>query len=1312
MGGAQQTVMGSLALEWSRQLERLRIGPAIGARANPNLYDASIGLGVLARVFLLRDVFHTEITRDQQLGGKPAPKRDAWLLNIERPLHAEVLFKAAALAPDASAWEDEARHARALLNDATWRQSLCDGFVSADHTVRGLNSWFMEHYEVRLPGARMTSELLFGTRFFGSTAIDNFIAFVRTGVHRPGVNRTLLDRQFQPGGRLADESRYQHEDLDPDDAIQMREIVQRLSGPRNSSRPIVAMTCVGAPRHLTLLADHILQLLGRAHQNVCYVPVHRQLDDLGVEAGGFDSIVDVLHKFAQGFFDIETGDPQRVTSAVAATRSHSLRLVPMPSDDELTRKLDDIRAFCARTPTVFVFDGYRHSQGPYSAIADFVSDEPITRLLRYLVHPDAGDYPLQSVRSFAATHFLLVGDDVPQWARKHLLARYEFRFEGKLKQQFCLRTVQRSQRLAPAYTVTHAARAGADTTADEAAQLSARRYWLLERIAKEARFTFAENYFEAVAYMVLHVPDEAIGALESYVPLSDFHERLFDAYWDGFGVKPWARIFLSALAVSHTGLREGSAGQLLDTCVKHFCNRGAFPESFRSVSVETFREFIHAASATGAGIVNRFPRGADDRLSDQTAHAAQTFSAWTDAHLWAAAERPVSFVLRSRRFRLQVLRRQSRPVTVAVSRMLAEICLQSHRMLCVELPPAARRQRRARRWLTEVLCYGMNSLELDRRGTGKNEHEHEHEHDIGEVGVGVGRKTRTLPEYTLGEIPAHPIAAYGFLYFTIFKELLCGGNIASIGRESGDGELELELLRFCGNPSVGAGQRDGLPSGASAQRWTSQVVRRLLQDADGANTNAVAASARRVASGRRAQDAVVQHLLEYCRAARRASRPKLLYEALRAISDNFAPERLSLSHQLAVLKFDIDLRALDSEGTFAAPLERLMVRQVPRAIAASHGGDIRQSASRLRRAVLALWREAADCMEGIVYGDARFNVDELDGIVERAFAEIDAAIQVEALLPDAIALLARAAIAQQARAVRAIEAGQLPLATRHSGSALCAFWLLKIVGARRQMRNPTAAPARVGWQVAESYLSLVAEVKLMLRRLRSFTPGATKTEWLERRLHRTARSTLDTFLREQGGDHADHIVALILESKFVRHFGARAATLMRHPDRGAPTKDMRLAPLLSAYKWLRQAEREVLDFTARPSLRVMLCEERVYLATEILDRAALATPREGPDIAVRPLPPSASRRLYPFLDLIEHDLRQLRAYCDFIDERDDASPALGEAWHRTHERCRLKVSEALDRWFDINAISSYDAQWNEAVRDARVTSSTAHKAIA
>lgn len=1250
-----------LALEWSDLLERLHAGSQARMPANPYLYDPSCGLGVLARVVLLREVFYDEVCREHVACGQQPPAREPWLLNIERPFHAEVLFKASTLSASPEAWQ-EARHAIPLLQDPAWRQALCEGFTCAGNAVRGLNHWFDDEYEHRLPDGKVTPEMVFDTRFFGSTAIDNFVSFVRTGQHRPGVNRSMLDRQFRADGRLSGRHRYRLDELEASDAASVRRIVDTLTAPNNDGRPLVAVTCVGAPRHLTRIIDLVLQQL-KGDKSVCYVPIHRQIDDFGAEAGGFDSIVEILHRFAQGRFDLEGG--------ASAT------------DRDLRRKLDEIRAFCARVPTVFVLDGYRHSPGPYAAIADFVADEPVTRLLRQLLHPNPGAGFPSSVRPFAGTFLLVVGDEVPAWARTQLHAEYRFSFDGRLKREFAGTVVEDAQ---AAEAESRAATRPAARETQEQRELRERRRQLLHRVAREATFDFAENYFEAFAYMVCNVDD--VSPLEPYATAGDLHERVFDAWWEGLGQsQPWVRVFLSALAISHTGLREGSAGQLLDTFVKHFCGRDSVHGDFRAVSVETFRAFVNGARANGAGILNEFPGASEDRLADQTGHAAQTFSAWTDGHLWAAPEAPRAFALRSRRFRRQVLRRTARADTVAIARLLAEICLQSYRMLCVGLPPAARRESRARRWLTEVVYYGMNSLELDRQGP-----------------PGAAPVRRVLPRFTLGEIPSHPVSAYGFLYYAIFKDLLCDGNIASIGRESGNGELELDLLLFCGNPSLGAGERDGLPATSAKRRWTSPIVQRLLTQSDAADGNA------RIAGTRRAQDAVVQHLLEYCRAARRASRPDLLGQGLAAIRANFGMPSLSDAQRLAILKFRIDHEMLCGGASRHGRLHRLVMHGAA-AVAVAHGCE-RGAARRIQRAVATLAAKAARVMEGVVKGDARIAVTELDEIVEEAFGALDETIAVEALAPDAIALLARYAILAATEALAAIDALEWTTesldshawapATRCAGSALCAFWLLKIVGARRQTRHPTAAPARVGSQVAETYVRLIGGLKTLLRRLRSFDAPATKTktDWLERRLQRTGRSTLDTFLREQGGDHADHIVALILESKFVRHFGARAARLVRLHDPTAVTRDLRLAPLLSAYVWLHQAEREMLDFTARPSMRVLFCDERVRLCVEILDRAALDA-ADPAAITMRPVPPAQSRRLYPFLDLIARDLMQLAAYRESVRD-DPARSALHEEWRRTREDCRQLVAKALATWFDDSGSSGYDAPWNEAVRQAQL----------
>lgn len=66
---------------------------------------------------------------------------------------------------------------------------------------------------------------------------------------------------------------------------------------------------------------------------------------------------------------------------------------------------------------------YQHALKPYQAIADYVANEPLSRLLRQLVHPDLGDGAVpSSIGGFRQTFFVVLGDRLPHWATTHLFA--------------------------------------------------------------------------------------------------------------------------------------------------------------------------------------------------------------------------------------------------------------------------------------------------------------------------------------------------------------------------------------------------------------------------------------------------------------------------------------------------------------------------------------------------------------------------------------------------------------------------------------------------------------------------------------------------------------------------------------------------------------------------------------------------------------------------------------------------------------------------------------------------------------------------
>jgi hypothetical protein len=116
-------------------------------------------------------------------------------------------------------------------------------------------------------------------------------------------------------------------------------------------------------------------------------------------------------------------------------------------------------------------------------------------------------------------------------------------------------------------------------------------------------------------------------------------------------------------------------------------------------------------------------------------------------------------------------------------------------------------------------------------------------------------------------------------------------------------------------------------------------------------------------------------------------------------------------------------------------------------------------------------------------------------------------------------------------------------------------------------------------------------------------------------------------------------------------------------------------------------------FTARPSMRITLCEERILLCVEILDRASLVFTNTS-ELASRPLPSSASGRLFTFADLITHDLTQLQ---NFIAGRADRQALRGQ-WLQTLERCRHKILERIPHWYSEEQATVYDGEWTAAAK--------------
>ena len=210
-----------------------------------------------------------------------------------------------------------------------------------------------------------------------------------------------------------------------------------------------------------------------------------------------------------------------------------------------------------------------------------------------------------------------------------------------------------------------------------------------------------------------------------------------------------------------------------------------------------------------------------------------------------------------------------------IRRILAEICLQTYRIRIRHSRPVRRMGRRAARSLAEGLFHGFLSLNPE-PNAGK----------------------AAPPMYTLSEIPGVPSAAFSFLYSVVFRDLFCGGDITNIGRQHGNGDLELEMLIM-----VGAGAQSGSDGRALDNPQRSVQVPVWFS----------------VARGRfdeTARSPSLDYLFAICRCAKRACRVGLFRAALDTVRTMHEERPLSPSDQLTLCKLESDLALLSYQGTW------------------------------------------------------------------------------------------------------------------------------------------------------------------------------------------------------------------------------------------------------------------------------------------------------------------------------------------------------------------------------------------------------------
>jgi hypothetical protein len=710
-------------------------------------YDPNLGLNALARAVLLRNVLKHEIRRDHRDPPPDAP----WQIGIANKSHAYELFSDKALGTDKAGWLRSDGDNTATLFDLNWRKRLCDGFDGPTRTgVLGLNTWFGTRYQRNLPGGEMTPHLLFETRFFGTTAIDNYIRFLLHGIYVPSANHTL-----------SSVSPYSESELERDPIRQTKldELIRIVTSKDNGGRPIVTVSCHDNPTAGARLATTLVARLGERTQSACYIPLARHGGKGRLNDHGYRSIVEAIHRFVTG-----------ESSLVCSTNQ--------VSEAELATMVHEVRAHLVTVPTVFVLDGFAPGESAYPALISFIRDEPIDRLLRLLQHPDTGDWRGGiggDVAVFRQTFFVIVGTPARQWLEMHRQATIELQF----------------------------------TPGDEADVLSRPNMNALKEALRPFRRSSeprarSEWHLNAMSFMARNgsVPDGGNS--------KDAVQAMFNRYWTDPRLKSWQRLFLQALALSESGLRWSTSVQIFESYARVNVVPGDASEDRRKlagVGAEAFRAFIDDACDAGktAPLLFAYADGPEADSYDIFDFPSQAIGRLSDNHPWITARaqkkdrwlQTVDYY--DAGFRSLVLATIAPSDAFVIRRILAELALQNFRVRLRHSRSTRRIDRRASRLLAEALMHGVMSIEPIAAGP----------IDEAELPRKVSRKSSPVsPKFTQGEIPSEPVAAYSFLYSAIFVDLFCAGDPNSVARIHGNGELQLEILMLmCGATPIASTER-------------------------------------------------------------------------------------------------------------------------------------------------------------------------------------------------------------------------------------------------------------------------------------------------------------------------------------------------------------------------------------------------------------------------------------------------------------------------------------------------------------------------
>lgn len=1199
--------------EWEAHADTVLNGAADFPRQdNRWVYDRTLGLGVLARFWLLRDIFRIMMVRD---GFMPEDVEAANMLMATRNFYEKVASTKCLSLKEITA-EDEDHPftqdvaAAQALRDPLWQKILCDGLRpdrSPDAPLeigdRTLNSWFQSRYQQSIPSGRMTPELLFQTRFSGKDAPARFVRMVLTGHYSPGTNRSLLPT-------MALKLPSSHADV-------LQSVIDHIASQDNKGRPIISIRSPGSPTLATSFASNLIARLAGQEGvdcSVCYVPIDRHARGFRLNDSGFDSIVDALYGYVNGHADLGTArqDPgMDVLDKVAAIREHLALL----------------------NNFVIIFDGYHASPGPFPSLIDCIRNEPLARLLRLLQHPSMGDsFPPRSPREFRKGFFVVLGESSPRWLPMHQGESLELVSDAD--GTACI--LERFPGLAQSCKLQ------------------------LDKLSDVETSEIREWQLHLLHFLLSTQEQKTVEALQTDALLNDRLRAALRQYCNG--LPDWQQLILWALSLSESGLRLSTIHQILE-CYGRLAGKLKLSASPGRVTSTELLGFLDKVASGPSALLVRYQDGQSGDEVDAFDHPSQAITQLRDFDNDWKLDKTLMGLGKGNTIDFHGLHAKNhvkeliRPIErYALRRIMSELRLQSYRIFKANTSFSRRDEAHARRILVEAVFHGILSLPIEEHLTPE------------------GLKC----DHLIREIPADAVQAFACLYFKIYRDTLCQGNLNHISTRLADGNLEMDLLLFFSHPR----EPDTAPTAVEMAQQSVCTPPWLARAAGQASTSSHLAA--------------YAHLDAICRVASRCAQLPVLAAAISALeklikvsteaSSRAKPGRTVLTHQqLVCAKWEIDLLMRREEGPrsereAAKLLMSKTIDLIVQCTDVKNAGDVTHRVQEIRATIRQLRQGVKQYIAGCwqLPRELRPNEARLDELVDQAYERIIDQAPAHKLPPEAVSILTRLAILTARVADSQRRGGKTRGALQTYFAALCIFWLAKKVATTRMEANPRAEPSKVSAQTAEELLRVTVLLQGLL-----LADNLGLDRGMESRLERSMRRTIDTFNREHIDSLANHIATPIFESTHAR-YTADNAKLMQVSIDGVPG-DMRLAVVQRCLRGLKHAEEDMLPVTGRPSLRILFCEERIRCLLDALDRLC------GPGGArhARTAPAQWAPWATSFLDWIGNDLLQVDAFTQFMAKaaRDKV------VWRSTLKELAIEVVQRFESWRRF----SMDPTWSLAL---------------